>query len=76
MGAARLPRLARFWTIAGARERQLVGVGLQMTSPGVPMIFAGDEIGVGGDWGEDARRPMPWNRPETWDTTSSPRTSG
>ena len=39
-----------------------------MTTPGVPMVFAGDEIGLGGEWGEDARRPMPWSRPETWDT--------
>ena len=37
----------RFRTIAGSRERQLVGVGLQMTTPGVPMVFAGDEIGLG-----------------------------
>ena len=58
---------ARFRTIAGSRERQLVGVGLQMTSPGVPMVFAGDEIGVEGEWGEDARRAMPWDRPESWD---------
>ena len=57
----------RFRVIAGTRERQLVGVGLQMTTPGVPMVFAGDEIGLGGDWGEDARRTMPWSRPETWD---------
>ncbi len=59
---------ARFRTVAGSRERQLVGIGLQMTTPGVPMVFAGDEIGLEGDWGEDARRTMPWNRPETWDT--------
>jgi alpha-glucosidase len=59
---------ARFRTIAGTRERQLVGVGLQMTTPGVPMVFAGDELGLEGDWGEDARRTMPWSRPETWDT--------
>jgi alpha-glucosidase len=59
---------ARFRTIAGSRERQLVGVGLQMTSPGVPMVFAGDELGLEGAWGEDARRTMPWGRPETWDT--------
>ena len=57
----------RFRVIAGSRERQLVGVGLQMTTPGVPMVFAGDEIGLGGDWGEDARRTMPWSRRETWD---------
>ncbi len=58
---------ARFRTIAGSRARQLVGVGLQMTTPGVPMVFAGDEIGLEGEWGEDARRTMPWSRPETWD---------
>jgi len=59
--------LARFRSVAGSRERQLVGVGLQMTTPGVPMIFAGDEIGLEGEWGEDARRTIPWERIETWD---------
>ncbi len=58
---------ARFRTIAGSRERQLVGVGLQMTTPGVPMVFAGDELGLEGEWGEDARRTMPWSQEETWD---------
>lgn len=59
--------VARFRTVAGSRERQLVGVGLQMTTPGVPMLFAGDEIGLEGEWGEDSRRPMPWDRIDTWD---------
>jgi alpha-glucosidase len=57
----------RFRTLAGSRERQLVGVGMQMTTPGVPMVFAGAEIGLEGEWGEDARRTMPWSRPESWD---------
>lgn len=57
----------RFRTIAASRELQLVGIGLQMTFPGVPMVFAGDEIGLEGEWGEDARRTMPWGRPDTWD---------
>jgi alpha-glucosidase len=52
---------ARFRTIAGTPERHLVGVGLQMTLPGVPMVFAGDELGLEGQWGEDARRTMPWD---------------
>ena len=60
---------ARFRSVTGSRDKHLVGLGLQMTSPGVPMIFAGDEIGLEGDWGEDARRTMPWDRPETWDST-------
>jgi alpha-glucosidase len=38
-----------------------------MTTPGVPMVFAGDELGLEGEWGEDARRTMPWDRPEEWD---------
>jgi len=54
---------ARFRTVAGSEARQLVGVGLQMTTPGVPMVFAGDELGLEGEWGEDARRTMPWDRP-------------
>ena len=50
-----------FRTMAGSRDRQLVGIGLQMTMPGVPMVFAGDELGLEGEWGEDARRTMPWD---------------
>jgi alpha-glucosidase len=60
---------ARFGVVAGDRDRQLVGVGLQLTGAGVPMVWAGDELGVGGLWGEDARRPMPWDAPERWDAT-------
>ncbi|MGE5273922.1 MAG: glycoside hydrolase family 13 protein [Verrucomicrobiota bacterium] len=60
---------ARFATVAGSRERQLTGVGMQMTLPGVPMVFAGDEIGLEGEWGEDARRTIPWERPDAWDAS-------
>jgi alpha-glucosidase len=59
----------RFRTVAGTHDRQLVGVGLQMTTPGVPMVFAGDELGLEGRWGEDARRTMPWDRRDEWDET-------
>jgi alpha-glucosidase len=61
--------VARFGYVTGSRDRHLVGLGLQFTTPGVPMLFAGDEVGLGGAWGEDARRTIPWDRPETWDTT-------
>ena len=40
-----------------------------MTTPGVPMLFAGDELGLEGAWGEDARRTMPWADRGTWDTS-------
>ena len=58
---------ARFRTVAGSRDRHIAGIGMQMTMPGVPMVFAGDELGLEGRWGEDARRTMPWDRPQTWD---------
>ena len=58
---------ARFRSVVGTRARHVVGVGLQMTTPGVPMVFAGDELGLEGDWGEDARRTMPWDAEDTWD---------
>jgi alpha-glucosidase len=58
---------ARFRTVTASREKHVVGIGMQMTMPGVPMVFAGDELGVEGEWGEDARRPMPWFHPESWD---------
>lgn len=56
----------RFRTVAGSRERQLVAVALMVTTPGTPVVFAGDEIGQQG-WGpSEARAPFPWDR-ERWD---------
>ncbi len=60
---------ARFATVVGrSTALHAVGVGLSATTPGVPMIFAGDELGLEGAWGEDARRTMPWEDPGAWDT--------
>jgi alpha-glucosidase len=59
---------ARFRTVTASRAKHVVGIGMQMTTPGVPMLFAGDEVGLEGEWGEDARRTMPWGHPESWDT--------
>lgn len=39
-----------------------LGVGLSMTLPGLPVVFAGDELGMTGIDGETSRTPMPWNR--------------
>lgn len=49
------------------RARHLVGLALQMTMPGVPAVFAGDEIGLTGVDGEHSRSPFPWARPGEWD---------
>jgi alpha-glucosidase len=52
------------------RDRHLVGLGLQMTMPGVPVVFMGDELGLTAVDGEHARTPYPWERPETWDAAT------
>jgi alpha-glucosidase len=58
---------ARFRNVVGDDvRRHLVGMGLLLTYPGVPSIFAGDEIGIKGAWGEDARRTIDWSR-AGWD---------
>ncbi|GAA2126207.1 glycoside hydrolase family 13 protein [Nocardioides bigeumensis] len=49
------------------RGLHLVGLGLQMTMPGVPVVFMGDELGLTGVDGEHARTPYPWERRDTWD---------
>jgi alpha-glucosidase len=58
---------ARIRTVVGTRERQIAALALAVGLPGVPMVFAGDEVGATGWWGEDARTPFPWQDPESWD---------
>jgi alpha-glucosidase len=38
-----------------------------LTYPGVPSIFAGDEIGLEGTSGEDGRRTINWEDRSQWD---------
>ena len=64
---------ARIRTVAGSAELVELGIGMLATMPGTPMVFAGDEWGLLGVNGEDARRPMPWDRPDTWDTATHER---
>jgi alpha-glucosidase len=44
-----------------------VAFGLLAAYPGVPMIYAGDEIGLATLGPEQARIPMPWAHPQRWD---------
>jgi len=57
----------RIRTLVGD-DPALVGVAaaVLLTMPGIPMITYGDEIGMEGAFGEDGRRPMPWNETR-WD---------
>ena len=44
----------------------VVAAGLLLTMPSIPMVTYGDEIGMEGAYGEDGRRPMPWDE-RRWD---------
>lgn len=61
---------ARFRTLVAQDENvHLSAATALFTYPGVPSIFAGDEIGLEGEWGEDARRTIDWDKPENWNYT-------
>ena len=64
---------ARIRSVVGDAARHEVAAGLLMTLPGIPMIFAGDELGLRGENGEASRTPMPWHAPKTWDTATFDR---
>ena len=52
---------ARVLTIfKGDLERLRIGLTAQMTLPGAPMIYYGDEVGLLGETDPDCRRCMPW----------------
>ena len=59
---------ARIRTVTGSGEGVRLAAALLFTYLGTPMVFAGDELGLEGVDGEDARRPMPWHRPDAWDS--------
>ena len=60
---------ARLISIAGGDKASVrLATLLQMTYPGAPSIYYGDEIGLPGtNFDPDTRRGMPWDKPETWD---------
>ena len=52
----------RIRTLVGEDSRHVdTAAGLLFTMPGIPMMTYGDEIGMRGEFGEDGRRPMPWD---------------
>jgi alpha-glucosidase len=50
----------RLRSVTGNADRAAVAVFMLMTFPSVPMLFAGDELGVEGETADAGRRPMPW----------------
>jgi alpha-glucosidase len=58
----------RFRTIVGGdTDRQIVGLGVMIGMPGIPMVFQGDEFGMTGDHNHLTRAPLPWDQSWRWD---------
>lgn len=58
--------VSRFLSLCGGnRENFRLAVLFQMTFPGMPSIFYGDELGIEGILEEEYRHPMPWGREDT-----------
>jgi glycosidase len=58
----------RFLHMAGEDPRRLrLATLFQLTIPGAPGIYYGDEISMTGGFDPDCRRAFPWDRPKTWD---------
>lgn len=65
VGSHDVPRIQTFLGDPGLIK---TAFGLLATMPGIPMLWAGDEIGQEGVNGEDGRRPFPWHDAASWDT--------
>lgn len=59
---------ARFRSVVmGDKNAHEAAIAMSLAYPGVPSIFAGDEIGLEGIFGEDARRTIDWENQANWD---------
>jgi alpha-glucosidase len=65
VGSHDVPRIATF--LGGDQGLITLAFGLLASMPGIPMLWAGDEIGQEGVNGEDGRRPFPWHDTGRWD---------
>ncbi len=58
----------RFLHLAGEdRSRLALATLFQLTAPGAPGIYYGDEIGMSGGEEPESRQAFPWSEPESWD---------
>jgi neopullulanase len=55
------------WMVGGDRTALQLCALFQMTMPGAPCIYYGDEIGMSGGHEPASRAAFPWDDEETWD---------
>ena len=53
--------VSRFRSLCRDEESFRLAVIFQMTFPGMPSVFYGDEVGLTGILEEEYRQPMPWD---------------
>jgi len=56
------------WIMGEDKSALRLGVLFQMTMPGAPCIYYGDEIGLSSGDDPDCRQAFPWQAKERWDT--------
>jgi len=60
------PRI--LWQMGGDESAVRLSVLFQMTMPGAPCVYYGDEIGMTGGLEPGCRGAFLWDKPETWNT--------
>jgi neopullulanase len=55
------------WTVAGDKSALRLCTLFQMTMPGAPCVYYGDEIGMIGANDPDCRGAFPWHEENEWD---------
>jgi len=56
------------WILQGDKAALRLALLLQMTLPGAPCVYYGDEIGMAAGGDPDCREAFPWGNPDEWDT--------
>jgi neopullulanase len=57
------------WLLNGDKAAQRLAILCQMTMPGAPCVYYGDEVGLSAGGDPFCREAFPWDRPETWDVS-------
>jgi cyclomaltodextrinase len=55
------------WLLGGDKKALRLSVLCQMTMPGAPCVYYGDEVGLSAGGDPYCREAFPWHQPERWD---------